>query len=46
MNIKLNNIEENGEIGIDLLRLFLGVALIGKGVYFLNNLNVLSELTN
>jgi uncharacterized membrane protein YphA (DoxX/SURF4 family) len=34
------------ELGLDALRIYLGLALIGKGYYFMTNLNELFELTS
>ncbi len=46
MNLKLPDIEESKELSMDLLRAYVGIALIGKGIYFIQNLTELFELTS
>ncbi len=46
MNLKFKYLDSSKEIALDLLRVYLGLALVGKGYYFIRNLNELFELTS
>ena len=46
MNLNFKYLDTSKEIGLDAIRLYLGIALIGKGYYFMTNLNELFELTS
>jgi len=46
MNLKLSYSEKTNNIALDFLRMFLGIAIIGKGIFFVQNMNKLFELTN
>jgi uncharacterized membrane protein YphA (DoxX/SURF4 family) len=46
MNLKFKNFKYSKDVVLDALRVYIGVALVGKGIYFIQNLNELFELTN
>ncbi len=46
MNLKFKSFKYSKDVVLDALRVYIGVALVGKGIYFIQNLNELFELTN
>ena len=46
MNLKFSNLAHSKELALDMLRIYLGLALIGKGYYFIRNLTELFDLTS
>lgn len=49
MNLKLSQFKDSKviakELSYDAIRIYLGIALIGKGYYFMQNINELNNLT-
>ncbi len=45
MNLEIKSFDSSKEITMDLVRVYLGLALIGKGIYFMQNMNELFEIT-
>jgi len=45
MNLGIKSFDNSKELTMDLVRVYLGLALIGKGIYFMQNMNELFEMT-
>lgn len=46
MNLEFKYLDSSKEVAMDVLRVYLGIALIGKGYYFIRNLSELFEMTS